>query len=87
MYLELLAARALEPGRAQAQAGAALWARYGHAMGALWARYGRAMRVHVIQRSTAAGFGDRGGLHSLEDPHTHTAYRRYGMTEYGRGLW
>jgi hypothetical protein len=45
---------------------------------------GRAMMVHVIQRSIAAGFGGRVGLHSLEDPHTHAAYRRYGMIECGR---
>ena len=45
---------------------------------------GRAMMVHVIQRSIAAGFEGRVGLHSLEDPHTHAAYHRYGMTECGR---
>jgi hypothetical protein len=47
---------------------------------------GRAMMVHAIQRSIAAGFEGRIGLHSLEDPHTHAAYRRYGMTECGRDL-
>jgi len=45
---------------------------------------GRAMMVHAIERSIAAGFEGRVGLHSLEDPHTHAAYRRYGMTECGR---
>jgi hypothetical protein len=42
------------------------------------------MMAHVIQRSIATGFEGRVGLHSLEDPHTHAAYRRWGMTECGR---
>lgn len=45
---------------------------------------GRAMMEHAVQRSIAAGYEARVGLHSLEDPHTHAAYRRYGMTECGR---
>ncbi len=45
---------------------------------------GRAMMVHVIQRSIAAGFEGRVGLHSVEDQHTHLVYRHWGMTECGR---
>ena len=47
-------------------------------------RCGPTMMAHVIRRSIAAGFEGRVGLHSLEDPHTHAAYRRWGMTECGR---
>jgi len=44
---------------------------------------GRAMVAHVVRRSIATGFEGRVGLHSLADPHTHAAYRKYGMTNCG----
>lgn len=45
---------------------------------------GPTVMKHVIERSIAAGFDGRVGLHSLEDPRTHRVYEGWGMTPCGR---